>query len=138
MDGLNIATDKMLASVENGVGTMTYNHPERRNAVNHEMRLAIIEILSNFAQNSDVRVIVVTGNGRAWCAGLDVAAASSGEGIGGDVLDYGGTDEGLQTEGERLGLVHERPVVEHGEELSARVRACQWRDGPARQFHAAP
>ncbi len=74
MDGLNLATDKMLASVENGVGTMTYNHPERRNAFNHEMRLAIIEILSKFARDPDVRVIVVTGaGGKAFVSGADIS-----------------------------------------------------------------
>jgi enoyl-CoA hydratase len=74
MDGLNLATDKMLASVENGVGTMTYNHPERRNAVNHEMRLAIIEILTSFARDPDVRVVVITGaGGKAFVSGADVS-----------------------------------------------------------------
>ena len=63
MDGLNLATNKMLASVEDGVGTMTFNHPERRNAVNHEMRLAIIEILDEFARDPDVRVVVIAGAG---------------------------------------------------------------------------
>ncbi len=74
MDGLNLATDKMLASVEDGIGTMTFNHPERRNAVNHEMRLAIIEILSKFARDPDVRVVVVTGaGGKAFVSGADVS-----------------------------------------------------------------
>ena len=74
MKGLNLATDKMLASVEDGVGTMTYNHPERRNAVDHEMRLAIIEILTSFANDPDVRVVVVTGaGGKAFVSGADVS-----------------------------------------------------------------
>ena len=74
MDGLNLATDKMLAFVEDGVGTMTFNHPERRNAVNHEMRLAVIEILSRFARDPDVRVVVVTGaGGKAFVSGADVS-----------------------------------------------------------------
>ncbi len=74
MDGLTLATDKMLATVENGVGTMIYNQPERRNAVNHEMRLAIIEILTSFASNPDVRVVVITGaGGKAFVSGADVS-----------------------------------------------------------------
>jgi len=74
MAALNLATDKMLASIENGVGTMTYNHPERRNAVNQEMRLAIIEILTKFAQDPDVRVVVITGaGGKAFVSGADVS-----------------------------------------------------------------
>ena len=74
MDALTLGTDKMLATVENGVGTMTYNHPERRNAVNHDMRLAIIEILKSFAENPDVRVVVITGaGGKAFVSGADIS-----------------------------------------------------------------
>jgi enoyl-CoA hydratase/carnithine racemase len=74
MDGLTLATDKMLATVEDGVATMTYNHPERRNAVNHEMRLAIIEILASFARDAAVRVVVITGaGGKAFVSGADVS-----------------------------------------------------------------
>ena len=74
MDGLNLATDKMLASVEDGVGTMTFNHPERRNAVNHEMRLAIIEILGEFARDPGVRVVVIAGaGGKAFVSGADIS-----------------------------------------------------------------
>ena len=74
MNGLTLATDKMLVSVEDGVGTMTFNHPERRNAVNHEMRLAIIDILSNFARNPDVRVVVIAGaGGKAFVSGADIS-----------------------------------------------------------------
>jgi len=74
MNGLNLTTDKMLASVEDGVATMTFNHPERRNAVNHEMRLAIIEILDKFARDPDVRVVVIAGaGGKAFVSGADIS-----------------------------------------------------------------
>ena len=74
MDGLNLATDKMLASVEDGVGTMTFNHPDRRNAVNHEMRRAIIEILGEFARDPGVRVVVIAGaGGKAFVSGADIS-----------------------------------------------------------------
>ncbi len=74
MDGLNLNTDKMLASIDNGVGTMTYNQPEKRNAVSHEMRLAITEILNSFAQNPAVRVVVIPGaGGKAFVSGADIS-----------------------------------------------------------------
>ncbi len=71
---MDLATDKMLCVVKDGVGTMTYNHPERRNAVNHEMRLALIEILTSFAEDPEIRVVVVTGaGGKAFVSGADVS-----------------------------------------------------------------
>ena len=74
MDGLNFTTDKMQASIADGVGTMTYNQPERLNAVNQEMRLAIIEILGHFAENPEVRVVVITGaGGKAFVSGADIS-----------------------------------------------------------------
>ncbi len=90
MDGLTLATDKMLASVENGVGTMTYNQPERRNAVNHEMRLAIVDILNSFAEDPDVRVVVITGaGGKAFVSGADISEFDSMRSTPEQIAEYG-------------------------------------------------
>ena len=72
MDGLSLATDMMRATVQDGIATMTYNNPARHNAVNHEMRLAIIDILAAFAADPGVRVVVITGAGGNFCSGGDV------------------------------------------------------------------
>ena len=89
MNGLNLATDKMLASVEGGVGTMTFNHPERRNAINHEMRLAIIEILSNFARNPDVRVVIIAGAGdKAFVSGADISEFDFSDSTPEQIVEY--------------------------------------------------
>ncbi len=78
MDGLDLTTDKMLASIENGVGTMVYNNPEKRNAVNQEMRLAVIDILKSFADDPGVRVVVITGaGGKAFVSGADISEFDS-------------------------------------------------------------
>lgn len=90
MDGLNLTTDKMLASVENGVGIMTYNQPERRNAVNHEMRLAIIDILNAFAEDPEVRVVVITGaGGKAFVSGADISEFDSKRSTPEQIAEYG-------------------------------------------------
>ncbi len=90
MDGLNLNTDKMLASIDNGVGTMTYNQPEKRNAVSHEMRLAITEILNSFAQNPEVRVVVITGaGGKAFVSGADISEFDSKRSTPEQIADYG-------------------------------------------------
>lgn len=78
------ATDELLYEVNDSIGVITFNRPDRMNTITPKMLNALSERLLEADADANVRVIVLTGNGRAWCAGLDVAAAVSGEGIGGD------------------------------------------------------
>ena len=71
---LSLGTEKMLARVEDGVGWMTFNYPERRNALAAEMQLAIPEILGAFQADDAVRVVVMHGaGGRAFVSGADIS-----------------------------------------------------------------
>lgn len=78
------ATDQLLYHVEGHVGVLTFNRPDRMNTITMTMLTALSERLLEADADPNVRVIVITGNGRAWCAGLDIGSAVSGEGIGGD------------------------------------------------------
>jgi enoyl-CoA hydratase/carnithine racemase len=77
-------TNELLYDVSGHVGVITFNRPDRMNTITGSMLAALSELLLEADADDQVRVIVLTGNGRAWCAGLDVGAAASGEGIGGD------------------------------------------------------
>lgn len=77
-------TEELLYEVSDHVGLITFNRPDRMNTITIPMLAGLSERLLAADSDPDVRVIVMTGKGRAWCAGLDVAAASAGEGIGGD------------------------------------------------------
>ena len=77
-------TDELLYEKNGHIGLITFNRPDRMNTITPTMLRQFSELLLAADADADVRVIVLTGNGRAWCAGLDVAAAASGEGIGGD------------------------------------------------------
>jgi enoyl-CoA hydratase len=67
-------TDKMLAEKRGRVGIMTFNNPERHNAVSLEMWDAADRILSDFVRDDDVRVIVLTGaGGKAFVSGADIS-----------------------------------------------------------------
>jgi enoyl-CoA hydratase len=73
-DALSLGTDKMLAHKADGVGTMTFNNPEKRNAVSFEMWKAAEAILADFAADQSVHVVVVTGaGGKAFVSGADVS-----------------------------------------------------------------
>ena len=67
-------TDKMLARKEGKVGYVTFNNPERHNAVSLEMWEAATSILDDFKTDDNVRVVVVTGaGGKAFISGADIS-----------------------------------------------------------------
>ncbi len=71
-------TDKMLARKEGGVGYLTFNNPERHNAMSLEMWEALNGYLADFAADSAVRVVVLTGaGGKAFVSGADISKFES-------------------------------------------------------------
>lgn len=69
-------------AVSEHIATITLNRPERMNTISREMLDELTATLVRADQDPDARVIVLTGTGRAFCAGLDLNEAASGEGIG--------------------------------------------------------
>lgn len=55
-----------------GVTQITLNRPERLNALNYELVSSLHETLDNIAADNSCRVVVITGEGRGFCAGLDL------------------------------------------------------------------
>ncbi len=71
-------TDKMLSRKEGGVGYLTFNNPERHNAVSLEMWEAASGILADFATDKAIRVVVLTGaGGKAFVSGADISKFES-------------------------------------------------------------
>ena len=62
------------SSVDDGVALLTLTRPERLNAWTAEMQRDYFDLLGDAAARDDVRVIVVTGEGRGFCAGADMEA----------------------------------------------------------------
>ena len=89
MRELDTGTDHLLAKVENGVGYLIMNRPEARNAMSAEMNEAMQKNIADFELNNEVRCIVLTGAGNAFCAGGDVKGMSSrnSEGRGDMTID---------------------------------------------------
>ncbi len=77
---IDTGTDVLLAEVADGVGVITLNRPERRNALHRDMYPAWFATLDDFAAADDVTCIVVTGAGSAFCAGGDVRDGRSRSG----------------------------------------------------------
>jgi enoyl-CoA hydratase/carnithine racemase len=74
---------EVLYEQEGGVALLTLNRPERLNAITGAMLAQLSERLIACDRDPDVRVIVLTGAGRGFCAGLDLKDAAAGSGIGG-------------------------------------------------------
>ena len=78
-------TDDLLADLTDGVLTLTMNRPEARNAMSDAMTGALAQQLEHAELNSAVKVIVLTGAGKGFCAGGYVKGmALSGDGTVGD------------------------------------------------------
>jgi len=74
-----MSSDKMLSRKDGPIGFITFNNPERRNAVSPEMSLAGAEILQDFADDKAIRVIVLQGAGdKAFVSGADISKFESG------------------------------------------------------------
>ena len=73
----------IISSVDNGVGIIRFNRPDKFNSFNREMALALQAALDAFAIDNSVRAVLITADGKAFCAGQDLAEAidSSGPGI---------------------------------------------------------
>jgi enoyl-CoA hydratase/carnithine racemase len=69
---------EVLYEVSDHVATITLNAPERMNTISGPMLAALSEHLLAADRDRDVRCIVLTGSGRAFCAGLDLSAQMSG------------------------------------------------------------
>jgi enoyl-CoA hydratase/carnithine racemase len=70
---MKLRTEKMLANRSEGIGWVTFNQPEKRNAICLEMWEALGEILETFDQDPEVRVVVLRGaGGKAFVSGADI------------------------------------------------------------------
>jgi 2-(1,2-epoxy-1,2-dihydrophenyl)acetyl-CoA isomerase len=75
---LDTGTTDLLASLDNGIATITLNRPEARNALSGEMLGALAATLADCELNPAVKVIVITGAGKGFCAGGDVKGMAAG------------------------------------------------------------
>ena len=75
MYSLDMIAALVLQELDQGVLTLTLNRPERNNGWTLELEEAYFDALAAAAADADVRAIVVTGAGKAFCPGLDVAGA---------------------------------------------------------------
>jgi len=71
----------LLFTVEEGIAKITLNRPEALNAFSEEMIDRWIEALETIRDSEEIRAVVVTGNGKAFCSGGDIKEMAKGKGF---------------------------------------------------------
>lgn len=72
----------ILEARHEGIATLVMNRPDRLNALNNELASALNDALGRIAEDESIRVVVITGAGRAFCAGGDLSLIGKGRQTG--------------------------------------------------------
>lgn len=75
----HLVLDTLTVSIEDGVIDLQINRPEKLNAINPQLVADMHRALAGFAYRGDARVMVLSGAGRAFCAGYDVGGGKKGD-----------------------------------------------------------
>ena len=93
--------------VEDGIAVATFNRPDRMNTFSAQVMLDMIALFDRTDADDAVKAVIVTGSGRAFCAGADL-------GRGGDTFDHTKRDAGLE-------IIHEGVRRDGGGRVSLRI-----------------
>lgn len=86
-------SDRVTVSVEGGVADVRLNRPDKLNALDGDMFAAIVDAGARLARDATVRAVVLSGEGRAFCAGLDFSGFTAMAGRGAEAASTGGTED---------------------------------------------
>ena len=73
-----MADGAVLSDIQDRIATITLNRPDAMNAINAELSAGLMEALRRVRLDDEIRVAILTGNGRAFCAGADLRSRSPG------------------------------------------------------------
>ena len=76
----------ILFEIKENVGVITFNRPDKFNSFNREMALLLQDVLDECENNDEVRCVLITGAGKAFCAGQDIAELTGENPVGIEVI----------------------------------------------------
>ncbi|HKE77161.1 MAG TPA: enoyl-CoA hydratase-related protein, partial [Acidimicrobiales bacterium] len=82
-------SDRVTVQVDGGVADVRLNRPDKLNALDNDMFAALVDAGAKLARDATVRAVVLSGEGRAFCAGLDFSGFLSMAGQGRGTVDRG-------------------------------------------------
>jgi enoyl-CoA hydratase/carnithine racemase len=105
---MQYADGKILAEIEGGIGTITFNNPDKRNAMSLEMWRGLVDALDRFHEDTTVRAVVLTGAGtKAFVSGADISQFDSQRADAAAQRDY----DALTSAGRARLAAFPRPVI---------------------------
>lgn len=104
-----MSSDHAIVTIEGAVGTITLNRPDSLNALSGDMVEIMRETLSGWARDSNIGAVILTGEGRAFCAGGDVGSMAKGSENGGQEMSFEQKVDGLRFGQEVCYILHSMP-----------------------------
>jgi len=104
-------SDRVTISIADGVADVRLNRPDKLNALDPAMFAAIAAAGAEVASNPAVRAVVLSGEGRAFCAGLDFSSFMAMAGQGSD--DGGGSESSSDAEGDAVNILSTDDRITH-------------------------
>lgn len=115
MASIDTGTQDLLAEITDGVGIITFNRPEARNALSEDMFEVMPRLLADWESSDDVGALIITGAGGAFCAGGDVKGFNErgGEGGGSGEVDPARVDKQRKNQHATVGTIYKyaKPVI---------------------------
>lgn len=113
-----MAYEQIIYDVADGVATITMNRPDKLNAFTGTMMAEMIDAFDQVDADDDVRVVIVTGAGRAFCAGADLSA-------GAKTFDYDQRSDRPEKGGGEVALSYDMEEArDGGGRLTLRIFEC--------------
>ena len=109
--------EQIIYEVEGGVATITLNRPEKLNAFTGTMMAEMIDAFDQIDADDAVRAVIVTGAGRAFCAGADLSA-------GAKTFDYDNRTDRPEKEGDGAITYESERARDGGGRLTLRIFQC--------------
>lgn len=114
----SVAYEQIIYDVKDGIATITLNRPEKLNAFTGTMMTEMIDAFDKVDADDDVRAVIVTGAGRAFCAGADLSA-------GAKTFDYDNRSDRPDHGSGQGGLTYEMEEArDGGGRLTLRIYEC--------------
>ncbi len=125
--------------IEEGIAWVTLNRPEKRNAMSPTLNREMIDVLETLEQDPAAGVLVLTGAGDAWTAGMDLKEYFREVDAGPEILQEKIRREASQWQWKLLRM-YAKPTIAHGQRpgcalvaVSARWWRATWRSAPTKR-----
>lgn len=110
--------DSLIVETDAEVAILRLNRPHALNALDRELRLALVRSFAELERDASVRVLVMTGTGRAFCAGLDVRELALSDGSVTENLDGGDLGGAIRALSKPIIAAVNGPAVTGGFEIA--------------------